>query len=112
MGCEEMAVNNLSKAEAKAKVNQNEPERTTAEVVRTTTPLPNSNDQTNKQQMDSLKGMIEEILERKLSTCNPDEMMRKILSLEEERKKDKETIEHLRQKQTSQQNPQPPSSKN
>ena len=110
--CEEMAVNNLSKAEAKAKVNQNEPERTTAEVVRTTTPLPNSNDQTNKQQMDSLKGMIEEILERKLSTCNPDEMMRKILSLEEERKKDKETIEHLRQKQISQQNPQPPSSKN
>merc|ERR1712121_479622 len=51
-------------------------------------------------------------LERKLSVLNSDEMLRKLNSMEEERMKDKETIEHLRSKLTSQQNPQPPSSKN
>merc|ERR1712121_391512 len=61
--------------------------------------------------MGSLKGIIEEILERKLSVLNSDEMLRKINSMEEERIKDKETIEHLRSKLTSQQDPQPPSSK-
>merc|ERR1712121_336549 len=66
--CEEMAVNKLSKMEAKAKVNQ-----------------------TKEQQIDSLKGIIEEILERKLSVLNSDEMLRKINSMEEERIKDKET---------------------
>merc|ERR1712227_610676 len=54
---------------------------------------------------------IEEILERKLSVLNSDEMLRKINSMEEERIKDKETIEHLQSKLTSQQDPQPPSSK-
>ena len=38
-------------------------------------------------------------------------MLRKMNSMEEERIKDKETIEHLRSKLTSQQDPQPPSSK-
>ena len=109
--CEEMAVNNLSKIEAKAKVNQTEPERTIAEVVRAPPPSPNNN-QVKEQQIDSLKGIIEEILERKLSMLNSDEMLRKINSMEEERMKDKETIEHLQSKLTSQQNPQPPSSKN
>ena len=109
--CEEMAVNKLSKMEAKAKVNQTQPERTIAEVVRTPPSSPNNNDQIKEQQIDSLKGIIEEILERKLSVLNSDEMLRKINSMEEERIKDKETIEHLRSKLTSQQDPQPPSSK-
>merc|ERR1712131_552950 len=109
--CEEMAVNQLSKMEAKAKVNQTQPERTMAQVVRTPPSSPNNNDQIKEQQIDSLKGIIEEILERKLSVLNSDEMLRKINSMEEERIKDKETIEHLQSKLTSQQDPQPPSSK-
>merc|ERR1711867_46684 len=72
---------------------------------------PNNNDQIKEQQKDSIKGIIEEILERKLSVLNSDEMLRKINSMEEERIKDKETIEHLRSKLTCQQDPQPPSSK-
>merc|ERR1711867_381965 len=113
--CEEMAVNKLSKMEAKAIVNQTQPERTMAEVVRTPPSSPNNNDQIKEQQIDSLKGIIEEILERKLSVLNSDEMLRKKNSMEEERMKDKETIEHpehLRSKLTSQQDPQLPSSNN
>ena len=97
--CEEMATNKCSRADAKNKVNQTEPAaKSFAAAAKTPAPLPASS-------VDSIKDMIEKILEERLPKPTPKdngnrqedekELLIRVKSLEEERKKDKETIKRL-----------------